>query len=408
MDYNNWVQDLRSRGFNTTGLSGNEANFADYGNALSNDIKSKIAQNGQTQADKDLQAFVASLFGKKSNLKSNDLMSMCRSKGLKVSSSYQKTTYIVDEKQTGKKGQKKVITGSINIITITDPKTGGKLVIADANGNAAIEIEEVFMNEILSGVTSDIRAGDGSGSDSAYGANLEAQKQAKQAELEKLKTENAELAAQIGELEAQAKKEIEEAEAEIQRIQEELERETETIRATWIARYENDPENYTQEYIDSQIGSEISNLTATANSNISMQEAKINNNTYLGQIDKLVADASVNEAKTLAANNEFVSLGGKPEAALNSEGYAAQQNGQDALPTAQQYNQMVANLKKEYAYANESSTLTKAQMSSNALLQEVAASAETETINDKQEAKEATEKTEEEAKKKKLEEEQAT
>ncbi len=408
MDYKAWVQDLHKRGFKTTGISGNEANFADYGNALSDGIKAKIAKNGQTQADKDLQALVASLFGKKSNMSSSHLISLCKSKGLKVSNSYQKTTYIVDEKSSGKKGQKKVIKGSINIITITDPKTGGKLVIADANGKAAIEIEEVFMNEILSGVTSDIQAGAGAGAGGAGGAGgndntLDMQKRAKEDEIERLKKENAEVAKEIEELQTQAKKEIEEAEAEIERVQAELSEEIAEISADWTARYQANPDKYTKEYIDTMIGSQTNSATANANLQISAQEARISNNPHIAQIDKLVKDANTLEIKTVAANTKLQTLGsgGQPKV-LNTNGYAMQQTGQkDALPQAQQYNNMMASLKKEHAYAGKSATLARVQAEAGATSQEADAKSITKTISDNQETQEA------EVKKKSSEEEQA-
>ncbi len=408
MDYNSWASDLKGRGYSTTGLGKTEANFADYGHALSDELKNRISQNAQTQEAKELQAFVASLFGGKSNLQTSELLKKCRAAGLQVTSSYQKTTYILDEKnrKSPGKGTKQVKTGSVNVIEITDPKTGAKMVIADSNGNAAIEIEEVFLNEILSGVTSDIKASNVAGLDSV--SNLEQQKAAKEAQLAEAKAQNAEVAKQIEELETLAEKDIEEAEKEIAKIQQEIEDENEAVAAKWLAIYQANPDKYSEDYINSQIGYEINSYLITANSSIAAQESRLNNNKYLTQIDDLVKQYSTLETQTTNLNQELQNLsvngaptqpqtnpanGNNPQSQanpLNSDAYAVMQNGNTAaLPQTQAYNTMLDNLKKDYAYSKAGAIQSKVEMGNDALSTMTTAQYQAEVIEDNHEAEEA-------------------
>ena len=161
-NYNDWITSLNSRGIKTTSLGKNEANFADYTNALSESLKLEIMASFDCDADYDLQAKLASLYS--SNVEqSGNIVSAAKQAGIQVSVQYVNTSYIVDNKKGGQYANNKSATnGSIAVYTFKDAN-GGEIKIADANGNGALETEELFMNELLSGVVSDISAPSGSG-----------------------------------------------------------------------------------------------------------------------------------------------------------------------------------------------------------------------------------------------------
>ncbi len=157
-NYNDWVTSLNSRGIKTTSLGNGEANFADYTNALSDSLKQEIMASFDTAADYDLQSKLASVLGGKNLIQSTNLKQALSGTGINYSVKYVNTSYIVDNKAGGY--TKNATNGSIAVYTFTDAN-GGEIKIADANGNGALESEEIFMNEILSGVVSDISAGGG-------------------------------------------------------------------------------------------------------------------------------------------------------------------------------------------------------------------------------------------------------
>ena len=84
------------------------------------------------------------------------LHNLLLSMGYEVNVSYVKSTYIPDNKADGH-WDTNVSTASIGVYTISDGK-GGDLIVADANGNGALEVEEVMMNHILDGVNEDVMA----------------------------------------------------------------------------------------------------------------------------------------------------------------------------------------------------------------------------------------------------------
>lgn len=152
--YDEFLQSIKARGLGTTALGNGEANFADYANALSGDLKEELLQSvGDEAGDAQLQSKVASLFGGKSVMQSNEIISAARSAGLQCSVEYRSTSYIVDNKFDGHY-DKDVTNGSIAIYTFSDGNSTIK--IADANGNGALEAEEIFLNEILGDVTNSI------------------------------------------------------------------------------------------------------------------------------------------------------------------------------------------------------------------------------------------------------------
>ncbi len=164
-NYNEWITSLNSRGIKTTHLGNGEANFANYTAALSDDLKQEIASSFDCEADYDLQAKLAGLYGSKSVMQSGDIVSAAKANGIQVNVQYVKTSYIVDNKADGHYDTD-VTNGSIAVYTFKDAN-GGEIKIADANGNGALETEELFMNELLSGVVSDISASSGGGNTAA-------------------------------------------------------------------------------------------------------------------------------------------------------------------------------------------------------------------------------------------------
>ena len=159
------VVDENDKATRKTGINGEkEANFADYGAALDDWLKEAIINGGSGEnesegIDEDEQAIydkLAGIFQNRHVLKTNEFMSYARQMGFEVSGSYMETDYIVDNKADGNYHKSVKENGHIYVMTIKDPETGADIVIADANGNASIEVEELFLNEILTGLSSQI------------------------------------------------------------------------------------------------------------------------------------------------------------------------------------------------------------------------------------------------------------
>lgn len=154
--YEAFLQSIKSRGLGTTSLGNGEANFADYANALSSSLKEELLQSiGDEAGDAQLQSKVAGLFGGKSVMQSSEIISAAKAAGLSVSVEYVSTSYIIDNKQDGHY-DKDVTNGSIAVYTFSDGNSTIK--IADANGNGALEAEEIYLNEILGDVTNSLGA----------------------------------------------------------------------------------------------------------------------------------------------------------------------------------------------------------------------------------------------------------
>ena len=178
--YDQFVQEMNSAGIKTTSIrEGKEANFADYGNALSDDLKNLITDSFDCAQDYELQSLIAGVFADsgKNYLHRSDFVSACKQLGLNVKVDSYKTTYIPDYK--GGNFSNSIRNGSVPVYTISDGM-GGEIVIADANGNGALESEELFMNQILGDINYEISAtkgvgvtiysgGSGSGSNSVSG-----------------------------------------------------------------------------------------------------------------------------------------------------------------------------------------------------------------------------------------------
>ena len=143
--YDDWTESLNARGIKTTKLGANEANFANYAAALSDDLKNDILNSFDCEADYKLQAQIAGIFSGTNVVQSGDIISACKKLGIDVSVEYTKTSYIVDNKKGGQYANNKTnaINGSIAVYTFSDGN-GGEIKIADANGNGALETEEIF------------------------------------------------------------------------------------------------------------------------------------------------------------------------------------------------------------------------------------------------------------------------
>ena len=155
IDNNTLISRLESMGLQTTALySDAETNFVQYGQALSQELKEEIVGSFDNEQDYIIQQQIAELFKSTNVIDSGSFISACQSLGLSCSVDYESTSYIVDYKQSQSGA---VVDGYIAIYTISDGK-GGEIKIADANGNGYLETEELFMNEILSGINNEISA----------------------------------------------------------------------------------------------------------------------------------------------------------------------------------------------------------------------------------------------------------
>lgn len=166
--YDQFVTEMHNAGIKTTHINEGEANFADYGNALSDEVKALVMDSYDCDADYDLQAKIAGIYADAGTnvLKSAQFINACRSLNLEVKVERIATDYIPDWK-AGNKNNVIREGGTIGIYTISDGM-GGEIVIADANGNAALETEELFMNQILGDINYEISATKGVGAKIDY------------------------------------------------------------------------------------------------------------------------------------------------------------------------------------------------------------------------------------------------
>jgi len=162
-DYDEWANDLYNRfGMKGTRLGKNETTFAEYAGALNDEVKQDILSSYNDQeGDKELSARVQAIYvqackelGKK-ELSNTEFEKALRRNGLKVDRSSKKTSYIIDYKKGAAGHGGELTNGAISMFTIT-AEDGTEIKIADTNGNGSIELEEVLINELLSGIASDI------------------------------------------------------------------------------------------------------------------------------------------------------------------------------------------------------------------------------------------------------------
>ena len=156
VNYNSFIDNLHASGLKTTSLSSGETNFQQYGKALDDSLEQELLQSFDNNQDYVLQQKIATLFKNRSVMNSGEFISACQSLGLSCSVSYESTTYISDYKAGNTSGS--ASGGHIAIYTISDGN-GGEIKIADANGNGALECEELFMNQILGDINTEINMG---------------------------------------------------------------------------------------------------------------------------------------------------------------------------------------------------------------------------------------------------------
>ncbi len=159
-DYDIWAQEKREElGLKLTNIGAKEADFSLYMNTLSEDLKNEISDSFDCQEDLDLQAEIAAAY--KANgtnfLHRSDIAALCKKNGWKLECESYSTSYIPDYK-AGNFSNSIKQNGRISVYTISDGN-GGSIMIADANGNGGLEIEEVYGNELLNGIVSDIQPG---------------------------------------------------------------------------------------------------------------------------------------------------------------------------------------------------------------------------------------------------------
>ena len=166
--YADIIAQLKSMGLKTTGIKqGREADFEDYGNALSSDVKHMLMDSFDCEQDYVLQNQLAGMFTNKHAAQFKDFVAACKSMGLTISRESVRTSYISDYK--GGNFSNSVRNGSITVYTISDGK-GGEIKIADTNGNGAIEVEELFMNQILGDINMELTPVQGISGSSYSGA----------------------------------------------------------------------------------------------------------------------------------------------------------------------------------------------------------------------------------------------
>ncbi len=154
--YDEFVSRLKSAGLKTTSLGKNEVNFAEYAAALSDELKQEVIDSFDCEADYILQQEIAALFQNSNDVKNGDFRRALEAAGFEVDRKSVKTSYIIDDKKSDADGGGQLTNGSVTVFTVRDPETGAEIKIVDANGNGAIEVEELFMNELLTGISAQI------------------------------------------------------------------------------------------------------------------------------------------------------------------------------------------------------------------------------------------------------------
>lgn len=152
--YDEFTANLQNAGIKTTKLGKNETTFAEYGAALSDELKQMIIDSFDDPEDYILQQELAGLFTENNYVNTNKLIQILEQSGYTVERTSVKTSYIKDYKKYGDRTG--VVEGGIAVLTIRKPGTNAEIKIADTNGNGAIEVEELFMNELLTGISKSI------------------------------------------------------------------------------------------------------------------------------------------------------------------------------------------------------------------------------------------------------------
>ncbi len=154
--YQEWIEEKRKvLGKKMPEYKGNRLSFAQYAAALDDNIKQEILDSFDTEADYILQQEIAAAY-KTGSMPLDQFQKVLKSMGYKVNRTSVQTNYIIDDKKDAAHHGGEYTRGNITMYTISDPQTGAEIKIIDSNGNAEIELEEIFLNELLEGVARDI------------------------------------------------------------------------------------------------------------------------------------------------------------------------------------------------------------------------------------------------------------
>ncbi len=146
--YEDIIAKLNQSGVKTTNIrKGQEADFEDYGNALSPEVKHQIMDSFDNERDYAIQNKLAGFFSGRNVLTHSEFSNACKQAGFTVTPTAIKTNYIADYKGGNFSNDIKE-NSYISGFTISDGM-GGEILIVDANGNGSIESEELFMNQLL-------------------------------------------------------------------------------------------------------------------------------------------------------------------------------------------------------------------------------------------------------------------
>lgn len=160
--YKEWLSDKQSYGIKTTKMrNDNEVNFAEYGAALSDELQEELLsyfEEGAINKEEALEAQqkIAALYTSRNEMSFEEFSAAVKSLGYEISRESVHTSYIIDDKKSKADHGGEYTTGNISVFSIKNKDGETLFKIADTNGNAAIEVEEVFMNELLSGISNQI------------------------------------------------------------------------------------------------------------------------------------------------------------------------------------------------------------------------------------------------------------
>ena len=152
---NQKLQQLKSNDYISSGkvhLSKDMETSKKIINSLDDSIKQELISSFDCEADYQLQKDIAAYFGSRTGINNHELNGTININGKTIQVTSKKSEVAVDFfNETNGMNH-----GAIDIFTFTDPSTGAEIKIADANGNGVIETEELFFNELLTDINTEI------------------------------------------------------------------------------------------------------------------------------------------------------------------------------------------------------------------------------------------------------------
>lgn len=152
---NQKLQQLKSNDYISSGkvhLSKDMETSKKIINSLDDSIKQELISSFDCEADYQLQKDIAAYFGSRTGINNHELNGTININGKTIQVTSKKSEVAVDfYNETNGMNH-----GAIAIFTFTDPSTGAEIKIADANGNGVIETEELFFNELLTDINTEI------------------------------------------------------------------------------------------------------------------------------------------------------------------------------------------------------------------------------------------------------------